>query len=308
MKNRSLTINHLSLTINHLPLLFVCVLSLCMQSCFDKKSDNAYQTSDAGFEYLYRVESKSQKFPHDSSMIFWQVRMFNERDSLLLDSRRDMAPQLKDWVYNLKQDSTPLIDAFAMMQEGDSMSFLFNARNYYLRMNPRTTFVDSFAEHEKLRFEIKLERVATQDEIMTSLAKQLAEKKLEEEMLLAEYVQRNYPAAVPTESGMYCIQERQGKGALAKPHNTVIIHYTVSRINGEPVYSTYTTVNPLKVRVDDPLLFPCLTEALQKMRKGGRAIIIAPSNIAAGERGNAEQRIAPYTTLIFDVELLTILP
>lgn len=281
---------------------------LVLQSCFDKKSESKYQTADAGFEYLYHVESKSQKFPHDSAMIFWQVRMFNERDSLLLDSRRDMAPQLKDWFYNLKQDSTLLIDAFAMMQEGDSMSFLFNARNYYLRMNPHTTFVDSFAEHEKLRFEIKLERIATKDEIITGLAKQLAEKKLEEEMLLAEYIQRNYPAAVPTESGMYFIQERQGKGAFAKPHNTVIIHYTVSHINGEPVYSTYTKVSPLKVQVNDPLLYPCLTEALQKMRKGGRAIIIAPSKIAAGEKGNAELGIVPYTTLIFDVELLTILP
>ncbi|MCL2327930.1 MAG: FKBP-type peptidyl-prolyl cis-trans isomerase [Bacteroidetes bacterium] len=276
-----------------------------LQSCFDKKSENSYKTSDVGFEYKYHIESKSQKFPQDSTMLFLQIRMFNERDSVLFDSR-DVAPQFKDWFFTPVPADMPLHSMFAIMQEGDSMSFLFNARDYHRRINPHSVYIDSFAEHEKLRFEIKLEKIATEDEIITNLAKRMADKKLEEEFLLAEYIERNYPAAVPTASGMYFIQERQGSGNFAKPTDKVIIHYTVSYINGEPIYSTYKKVNPLKVKVNNPLLFPCLTEGLQKMRRGGRAIIIAPSKIAAGERGDAEQGIAPYTTLIFDVELLKI--
>jgi len=244
---------------------YIIAFALCvLQSCvIDILSE--YQTSDAGFEYKYLIESKSQKFPQDSTMIFWQVRMFNERDSLLLDSR-DMAPQLKDWFYKLKQDGTPLIDAYAMMQEGDSMSFLFNAQEYYRRINPHSMYIDSFAKHEKLRFEIKLEKIVAEDEIITNLAKQITGKKLEEEFLLAEYIQRNYPAAVPTESGMYFIQERAGKGAFAKPHNTVVIHNTLSYINGEPIYSTYTKNNPWKFKVSgDPNdIYLCLI-AFQKL-------------------------------------------
>lgn len=281
--------------------LFVIVLGL--NSCTQKSK---YTSSDAGFEYKYLIETNSQKFPSDSTMLFLHIRLFNERDSLLFDSEKIASP-FKDW-YEKSATDRPLNKAYAMMQEGDSMSFLFNAREYYRSINPQTTFVDSFAEFEKLRFEIKLDKIYTEDELLTNLAKQMAEKKLEEEMLLAEYIQLNYPAAKPSESGMYFIQERQGSGEYAKAHNSVIVHYSVTRINGEPVYSTYSKVEPLKVQVNDPYLYPCLIEALQKMRKGGRAIVIAPSKIAAGEKGNQAQGIPPYTTLIFDMELLSILP
>lgn len=295
----------MKLLISNYQLVIACVLSFCLHSCFDKKNDYI-SMSDAGFEYKYRIESKSQKFPQeDSTLLFLQIRMFNERDSLLFDSRSISSP-FKEFFRNPAPADEPLQHVYAMMQEGDSMSFLFNARDYYRRINPQNSFIDSFAEYEKLRFEIKLEKIFTEDEILSSFAKQMAEKKLEEEFLLAEYIERNYPAAVPTESGMYFIQERQGSGACAKPNNTIIAHYTVSYINGEPLYSTYTKVDPLKVQVNDPLLFPCLTEGLQKMRKGGRAIIIAPSKIAAGEKGDKAIGIAPYKTLIFDVELVSI--
>ena len=294
---------------------------LCLQACNNKK--NSYKTSDAGFEYLYHIQSKSQKFPQNRTMLFLQVRMFNDRDSVLFDDA-----YFKDFFEKPIPADMPLHHALAMMQEGDSMSFRFNAQDYHRRINPYSVYIDSFAEHEKLRFEVKLEKVCTQDEFTNYFSKQmtekkskeeklaaekklkeekwLSEKKLEEEFLLAEYIERNYPAAEPTASGMYFIQERQGSGALAKPTDKVIIHYTVSYINGEPRYSTYSKNDPLEVRLNDPLLFPCLAEGVQKMRKGGQAIIIAPSKIAAGEGGNADMKIPPYTTLIFNVELIKI--
>ncbi|MDR2963152.1 MAG: FKBP-type peptidyl-prolyl cis-trans isomerase [Bacteroidales bacterium] len=286
-------------------LLYVCGVALAiLYACGNKKTE--YQKSDAGFEYLYRVESNSGKFPHDSTMLFLQIRLFNDRDSVLFDSR-DVAPQFKDFFAEPIPTDQPLHRAYAMMQEGDSMSFLFNARDYYRQINPHTTFVDSFAEHEKLRFEIKLEKIFTEEEILTSMAKQLADKKLEEEFLVADYIEHNYPAAKPSVSGLYFIQERAGSGASPTAKNTVVLHYKVTYINGEPLYSTYTKNDPLVFQVSDPNVFPCLAEAVQRMKQGSRAIIVAPSKIAAGEKGNSQQRIAPYTPLIFDMELVNIL-
>ncbi len=281
----------------------ICLL--CLHSCFhDKKSE--YQTNDAGLEYLYRVESNSQKFPQDSNTLFLQIRYFNERDSLLFDSK-NIAPQFIIKFEKPEKSGTTLSDAYAMMQEGDSMSFLFNAREFFRMFNPESPVIDSFAEQEKLRFEILLEKVYSEDEIMQNIAKKMAEMKLEEEFLLAEYIQRNYPAAVPSESGMYFISEREGKGDFPKPQNTVVIHYTVHYINGEQIYSSsIPRNNPLKFQIDDPNVYPCLAEGLQRMRKGGRALIIAPSKIAAGEKGSRSQNVAPYKTLIFDVELLAV--
>jgi FKBP-type peptidyl-prolyl cis-trans isomerase len=48
------------------------------------------------------------------------------------------------------------------------------------------------------------------------------------------------------------------------------------------------------------------TEALQLMKVGGKYKIFVPSDLAYGERGMGG--IGPGTTLIFDIELLDILP
>ena len=52
-------------------------------------------------------------------------------------------------------------------------------------------------------------------------------------------------------------------------------------------------------------VIPCWTEAVQKMKVGGKAKIVCPSSIAYGDRG-APPKIKPGAPLVFEVELLSI--
>ena len=49
------------------------------------------------------------------------------------------------------------------------------------------------------------------------------------------------------------------------------------------------------------------TEGLQTMREGGKTRFFIPANLAYGEVG-AGDTIGPNSTLIFDIELLQVLP
>lgn len=94
-----------------------------------------------------------------------------------------------------------------------------------------------------------------------------------------------------------------GNGAKPKATDRVKCHYHGTFING--------TVFDSSVERGEPAVFPVngviqgWVEALQLMPVGSKWRLYIPSDLAYGARGAGES-IPPYSTLIFDVELLGI--
>ena len=106
-----------------------------------------------------------------------------------------------------------------------------------------------------------------------------------------------------TESGLQYEILTAGEGEIPTAESTVRTHYHGSLING--------TVFDSSVERGEPAEFPVSgvikgwTEALQIMPVGSKWRLHIPQDLAYGERG-AGASIAPYSTLIFDIELLEI--
>jgi FKBP-type peptidyl-prolyl cis-trans isomerase FkpA/FKBP-type peptidyl-prolyl cis-trans isomerase FklB len=109
--------------------------------------------------------------------------------------------------------------------------------------------------------------------------------------------------AEKTSSGLVYKATKAGTGDSPKASDTVKVHYTGKLTDG--------TVFDSSVQRGEPVSFPlngvikCWTEALQKMKVGGKATLVCPSDIAYGDQGRPPQ-IKPGATLVFDVELLEI--
>jgi FKBP-type peptidyl-prolyl cis-trans isomerase len=121
----------------------------------------------------------------------------------------------------------------------------------------------------------------------------------------AEYLEKaaKEKGAVKTESGVIYIETKPGTGAMPKATDKVKVHYTGKLTDG--------TVFDSSVERGQPATFPlngvikCWTEGVQKMKVGGKAQLVCPSDVAYGDRG-APPKIKPGATLVFDVELLDI--
>jgi FKBP-type peptidyl-prolyl cis-trans isomerase FklB len=151
----------------------------------------------------------------------------------------------------------------------------------------RTTMSQVFAE---LR--------AKQEEKMKEAGE--ANKKAGEDFLAAN---KSKPGVVTTPSGLQYKVITQGTGPKPTASDTVICNYKGTLIDGKEFDSSYKRGEPATFPVSG--VIKGWTEALQLMPVGSKYELYIPSDLAYGERG-AGADIGPNTTLIFEVELLSI--
>ena len=133
-------------------------------------------------------------------------------------------------------------------------------------------------------------------------AEQHKEAIAEGENFLTENAKRD--GVVTTESGLQYEVLTAGEGAKPTADSTVRTHYHGTLINGSVFDSSYDRGQPAEFPVGG--VIKGWTEALQMMPVGSKWRLYVPHNLAYGEQG-AGGAIAPYSTLVFDVELLDIL-
>ena len=124
----------------------------------------------------------------------------------------------------------------------------------------------------------------------------------EGENFLAENAKRD--GVVVTDSGLQYEVLVQGEGEKPTYESTVRTHYHGSFINGDVFDSSVARGQPAEFPVSG--VIAGWTEALQLMPVGTKLKLFVPHHLAYGERG-AGASIPPYSTLVFEVELLDII-
>ncbi len=107
-----------------------------------------------------------------------------------------------------------------------------------------------------------------------------------------------------TESGLQYEVIAEGDGETPDASSTVRVHYHGTLIDGTTFDSSYERGQPAEFPVGG--VIKGWTEALQLMKVGAKYRLHIPHDLAYGEQG-AGAAIAPYSTLVFDVELLDVL-
>ena len=107
-----------------------------------------------------------------------------------------------------------------------------------------------------------------------------------------------------TPSGLQYTILRQGTGPRPKPSDRVKVNYHGTLLNGSVFDSSYDRGQPTEFALNQ--VIPGWTEGVGMMPVGGKYRFWIPSNLAYGEKGPPS--IGPNATLVFDVELLQVVP
>jgi len=201
----------------------------------------------------------------------------------------------------------------------DSLSYAFGIVNYNalsqdsLVLNPilvAKAMIDGKEGKAVMTDDVAMQFIRT---FVTAREAEKAEKKaILDREVFKEYIQQNEAflatnkektGVITTASGLQYEVIKMGTGPKPTPESTVKVHYAGTLIDGTEFDSS--------IKRNEPAQFPVggviagWTEALQLMPVGSKFKLYLPQSIAYGAAGAGED-IKPYSTLIFEVELLEI--
>jgi len=236
---------------------------------------------------------------------FVRVQMvYAYEDSILFDTRgqkRDFEMKLEEPVFE-----GDIYAAVALMKEGDSAGFLIDATQFFTKLagNPGQPAPDFVEEGVNMTFDVKLTQVMTPEEHQAEISERIEKRKNEEPIVLQKYLEANNMSEKPLESGLYFVNIRDGKGKKPEMGDVLTINFKVMLMDGTVLYDSWQE-EPVQFEYGKRFDTQGLVEGVAMMKEGQMAHLIVPSSIAFGEYGR-QGLIEPYSTLLYDVELLDI--
>jgi FKBP-type peptidyl-prolyl cis-trans isomerase FklB len=164
-------------------------------------------------------------------------------------------------------------------------------------------FIETLEKKNVVEVEAASEIVQVKAEAIQKQAieKKYADNKKAGEDFLAENAKKEGVVTLP--SGLQYKIITEGKGAVPADSNVVTVNYRGTLVDGTEFDSSYKRNEPFKTHVKQ--VIKGWTEALQLMPVGSKWELYIPADLAYGARETGGQ-IKPFSTLIFEIELLSI--
>ncbi len=282
---------------NHLKNYAAFVLVVLLLAACDS---NGYKKASSGLEYKFYTQNDGEK-PNVGDFITVDM-YYGTDDTILFDSKN--IPNGLTFPLDSSYFEGDLFEGIMMMSIGDSASFIMSADSFFLVI-ARAPKLPPFVEPgSALTFEVKLNSFQTKEEKDLEDALALEEMKLDAETAYAEYLTANNITTKPLESGLIFIEEKKGRGPHPKTDDMVSVNLTVRLIDGTKIFSSEDRGEAFEYKYGENFDTKGLEEGVGMLRKGAKATLIVPHQIAYGAESRG-QMIPPYSAIVYDVELVS---
>lgn len=270
-----------------------------------------FLTHETGLRYRYIKEGDGAGVKKGDILVL-HMKYKDDKDSLLFNSY-ELKQQFRTQLQDPSHEGGCIEDALVMLKMGDSLEFKINARLYFEETR-RMDVPKGINPEGDITFNLILKGIQTYSQIETERKALKHYNAEEEDKLLTHYLEITNTETEPGSSGLYYVEIEKGGGKKAEAGKTVVLNYTGKLIDGSIFDSSYDRGKPFSFVLGIGDVITGMEEGVAKMHEGGKARLIIPSHIAYGTNGYSildqnnrrKEIIAPYSTLIFDIELITV--
>lgn len=276
--------------------LLVILLSVLLFS--ECKNSSNYTEHSNGLKYRFIESNTLGQNPENGDIVVLAIKYYTV-DHKLIDASDYYRMQVTNSTYQ-----GDLHSGLQMLQVGDSVCFMMDASNFYEKTR-KSDLPKELKQGDELLIYLRLKNIISAESLISERRSLYHTDEQQELSLLKNYLERTNVSSEPTSSGMYIIHQTEGSGDLAVKGNTLLVHYTGKTIDGKVFDTSWDKPAPLQFTIGDGQAIAGWNEGFQFIKKGGKARLIIPSRLAYGKDG-FRNIILPYSTLIFDVELIDI--
>jgi len=239
---------------------------------------------------VYRVVEGTGEPVVLGSNVEIHMDIVNYKDSSLGSSRQMGKP----FPFKVTQAKSAyaLENALLMLKVGDSALVNVNSDKYFAENGGEQNRPPFIPKGTDLTYRIKIYSLID----MNKIAKE-AEAKVE------AFIAERKLTTTKYDNGLRVAMLREGTGEFPKNGDNVTVHYRGTLLDGTQFDASYDRNQPFTFKVGTRQVIMGWEEGIPKIKIGGKAMLIIPSELGYGERG-AGGSIPPNSTLVFEVEVL----
>lgn len=272
----------------------MCAILFTSVSC-KMGGSGSTKTSKNGYKYiLYNTGAGDVISAGD--VVYFDI-VVKHQDSILQDSKTGpMQPELLMPDDSLLKAPNPVIEAFNMMKQGDSIKI-------YERIDTVKNLPEQMKNWKEITYNIHVTKVIKGSELNATKEREPGIAKLIEEKITA-YKGNALTDIKTTPSGLKYIILEEGTGKEMKEGDEASIqYYGIDLKTNKNFDSSFKRGLPFKFQVGAKQVIPGWEEAATLIKGGTKAVFFIPSSLAYGKNG-IPGTIEPDADLAFYMEAL----
>lgn len=288
-------------------LLILLTLVVIMTACEEEKYPGYFKIGEELY-YTIHLVGDGERTPATGDHLILTLRYRDKHDNILYstDSTETGTVDIK---IGSSDKPVSLEVGLFKLREGDSATFIMNASEFFTEYLHQE-LPDRIRKNDEIYIDLRLIQLVPANEYdgyLLSISNSFTDAELDELMRLAEFLGTIDTTGMQLIDGMYYQELVAGSGSRPSSGKFVSIHYTGTFVDGT-VFDATPEGEPgeFKIGKKDHLL-PGMDAGLRQMRPGTRAKFVIPSYLAYGSAGSSSGIVPPYTTLIYEVELVEVL-
>jgi len=281
----------------------VLIIPVLVSSCFNRSRYPGFSRGKHGIYYQLHKIGEDMHRAGPSDFVTADITYQTMQDSVFFTGRRKLQitkPRFKGGID----------ECFMMLADKESATFIISASDFF-HLTLQSDLPSFLKEGDMMKVTLDIIEIQTEEEFI--MEKEAFLHWIEdfgdyEKVILKQFLDQEKLPVKPESNGMYRIVLKKGSEIHIQPGDTITINYEGKFLNGKFFDSTIKRNQPFQfVYGTEWQVIKGLEDALAVMTEGEKSLFILPSEMAFGKEGSSTGIIPPYTSLIFELEVLQVI-